>query len=1135
MRRRLVSVTRVCGVVLLCGATFILGVFWLPRSGAVPIVHTVNSTGDAGDADLKDGIASTGGLVGGAPECTLRAAIQQANHTGGEHDIEFNIPGAGVHTISPVAALPAITSAARILGYTQPGSSPAAMTAGGIAATIRIALAGGTGPAKIGLVLRGAGCRVEGLSITGFQSGGVALAGGSSTVSGNFIGLAPDGAAAGNLPFGVQIQSGSHTISTNVISGHSLPVLPVMQAGIATTGGTASILGNHIGTDPTGAQARANVYGILSQNGSQTIEGNLISANTVCGIACLVNAPSDDTRIANNRIVGNGSGIQLDNQVGSTSNAVRFVVEDNEISGSQGGGILFPDGDLIRGNTIVDNSGGPGIHIDRGGNNRVVGNTIARNTWGIWVGTGRPTSVGNTSSRNLIFGNSNLQIDLAGEGGTPNDPGDLDTGPNGLQNYPVLLAVVPGTTEIFIEGILESAPSSAFTLEFFSADGWDAYERGQAQRIVGSGVVATDSGGAAPFQFRFPAGVGGGRYYSATATASDGSTSEISECFVVQLAPGEIEFAQARYEGTERGVGENEIALVPITITRRVNASGDASVLCSTSNGTALAVQDYLETAQVVEFEDGEVSQEILVFIRVDDTFEPDESFRLTLSSPWNAVVGLQSTAEVVILNDDTVTVGFELGEYHVSEGAGTATFRVVLDQALAVPVTAECWTVYGSAAAGEDYSDTIQYLEIPAGRTEVAFPVEILQDNLWELPETLDLRVIVRDAGVERGANAIAVLYIDDDDGSPGVVQFEEPFIELPARELHDYTFFIRMVRTGGITGELRYLLDLSGSAEEGTDYFFSGGEDAKTVIFPDGVNQATREIQIIDDGVPEGAEYILLTLLPQGGSIVGRFRTATIENLGLACFGAGQNAGCLSVSAPGDLGYQSVIEGRAFECTVHRHGSVGSVTVDVLARDVTSVQGADYVFGRRTLTWADGDETPQTLRIQANADGLAEGEEEFDILLVNPTGGAFIDGGRVRCLIEDGDTPNRGVILVTHGDDDILFVREDAGTLLIRVDRRDGSDGEVGVSYSTFDLDGVVTRYRPVSSTLVFPDRFTARTIRVPIVDDRVQNEVAEEFLVSLFDPTGGASLDAFDRTIRVVVRDNDRPGFVPECVVE
>ena len=55
---------------------------------------------------------------------SFRQAILDANGSPGLDTIAFNIPGAGVHTISPATALPFITDPVIVDGYTQPGASP---------------------------------------------------------------------------------------------------------------------------------------------------------------------------------------------------------------------------------------------------------------------------------------------------------------------------------------------------------------------------------------------------------------------------------------------------------------------------------------------------------------------------------------------------------------------------------------------------------------------------------------------------------------------------------------------------------------------------------------------------------------------------------------------------------------------------------------------------------------------------------------------------------------------------------------------------------------------------------------------------------------------------------------------------
>src|SRR5207244_10486254 len=61
---------------------------------------------------------------------SLRQAILDANEITGTDTITFNIPGSGVHTISPTSPLPQISDSVVIDGYTQPGASPNTLAIG---------------------------------------------------------------------------------------------------------------------------------------------------------------------------------------------------------------------------------------------------------------------------------------------------------------------------------------------------------------------------------------------------------------------------------------------------------------------------------------------------------------------------------------------------------------------------------------------------------------------------------------------------------------------------------------------------------------------------------------------------------------------------------------------------------------------------------------------------------------------------------------------------------------------------------------------------------------------------------------------------------------------------------------------
>ena len=105
--------------------------------------YTVNVVGDQADLNLNDtpNLCDVNSLLRG-PQCTLRAAIQEANQTIGPDTITFqipdnpNIPGAEVKTIEPAAELPKISERVTIDGYTQNGASPDTLAKGTNAQTI---------------------------------------------------------------------------------------------------------------------------------------------------------------------------------------------------------------------------------------------------------------------------------------------------------------------------------------------------------------------------------------------------------------------------------------------------------------------------------------------------------------------------------------------------------------------------------------------------------------------------------------------------------------------------------------------------------------------------------------------------------------------------------------------------------------------------------------------------------------------------------------------------------------------------------------------------------------------------------------------------------------------------------------
>jgi titin len=170
-----------------------------------------------------------------------------------------------------------------------------------------------------------------------------------------------------------------------------------------------------------------------------------------------------------------------------------------------------------------------------GGTTAGTGNVIAYNgTFGITTNAGMLSLKPFAVLGNSIFSNGNLGIDLGSDGVSTNDAGDSDTGPNGLQNFPLLSSGGPnaGSTTT-INGTLNSKSNTIYRLEFFANATCDSSGYGEGQTYLGFTNVTTNGSGDVTFAANLTAVVSVGQFITATATDPSYNTSEFSACVPV--------------------------------------------------------------------------------------------------------------------------------------------------------------------------------------------------------------------------------------------------------------------------------------------------------------------------------------------------------------------------------------------------------------------------------------------------------------------------------------------------------------------------------------------------------------------------------------------------------------------------
>jgi Flp pilus assembly protein TadG len=156
-------------------------------------------------------------------------------------------------------------------------------------------------------------------------------------------------------------------------------------------------------------------------------------------------------------------------------------------------------------------------------------------------------------------------------------------------------------------------------------------------------------------------------------------------------------------------------------------------------SGTALQGQDYtMGTSSPLVIPAGSTSANITVNLIADSVYERDESVVVELGNPTNAVLGEPNVHTLTILNDTPLpVVSFAQPGQNVEENVGNASVQVQLDIASSLPITVPL-TLGGSATPGSDYVFNQTQVIIPPGSLGLPLSVQIIDDTLRELDETI-------------------------------------------------------------------------------------------------------------------------------------------------------------------------------------------------------------------------------------------------------------------------------------------------------------------------------------------------------------------------------------------------------------
>jgi len=256
---------------------------------------TVKSTDDEGDRTPGDGICATLVPAGFEPDCTLRAAIEEANANGEEDTIVFDQALSGTITLTLGQLVIANDTPAADLSIHGPGAS-------------RITVSGNNA-SRVFRISDGADATISGLTIS---NGSTDIGGGiynigtlklsNSTVSGN---TATSGSSGGGI---YSNSVGTMTLSNTIVARNSATTKPDASGSFTSDGN--NLIGDTTGSSGWGTSDLQNVnplLGPLQNNGGPTDTHALLPGSPAVDAANNTACPFTDQR-GEARKDGDGNG-----------------------------------------------------------------------------------------------------------------------------------------------------------------------------------------------------------------------------------------------------------------------------------------------------------------------------------------------------------------------------------------------------------------------------------------------------------------------------------------------------------------------------------------------------------------------------------------------------------------------------------------------------------------------------------------------------------------------------------------------------------------------------------------------------------------------------------------------------------
>ena len=528
----------------------------------------------------------------------------------------------------------------------------------------------------------------------------------------------------------------------------------------------------------------------------------------------------------------------------------------------------------------------------------------------------------------------------------------------------------------------------------------------------------------------------------------------------------------------------NRALEVPIRVTERGAFLGDIDVLPTEATFAANETTATL-LVETVDDEVAEANGSVSLTITRGETYRLGDAFIATaevIDNDGAEGVGTRDDLEV----ESDVTVSFAATRYEASEGDRVLDFAVRLSTATLQEVTVQYATVTGTATAGMDYAARTGILTFPAATTERTIRVRILDDDVVEEEETFTVSLRrAFNAKIEVG-KATGVIADNDLRVVVSIAANQTAVTE-------GGTAAFTLTRVGELTAPLTVSVSVT---ERGA---FLTDEVPTAATFAANAATATLLVTTDDDGHVEANGSVTATIT-SGAYQIGDAASATVVVIDNDVRGVTVTPTALTIREGSSSSYMVGLDTEP--------------TADVTVA-VQVPEGAEISVTPTALTFTAANwNTKQLVVVTAAQDDDTVADDPLTIRHA-------VSGGDYGAVI----APSVAVTILE--DDPAIRIAdaaavEGAGEMAFSVRLSVPSIQTVTVDWTTADGTAIAGQdYEAATGTLTFSALATAQTIRVPIIDDDL-DEAAETFTVAL----RNSNVAIADGEATGVIADNDLP---------